>query len=68
MVLPIAPIVTLAACGSLLTAVKSGWDLSQMLKQKDIEKQIKKDARCAVRDLQKLCDSGVLSKDDFNLW
>lgn len=68
MVLPIAPIVTLAACGSLLTAVKSGWELTQLLKEKEVEKQFRRDAQYARDDLRELCGNGVLTKDDFKLW
>ncbi|KAI3392943.1 hypothetical protein diail_4960 [Diaporthe ilicicola] len=64
----VAPIATIAACGSILTAVKSGWELSRMIKKKDLEKRLDKEARTVVRDLQNTYLDGLMSERSFEKW
>lgn len=64
----LAPVATVAACGSILTAVKSGWELSRMIKKKDLEKRLDKEARTVVRDLQGAYLDGLMSERSFEKW
>jgi hypothetical protein len=64
----LAPVATVAACGSILTAVKSGWELSRMIKKKDLEKRLDKEARTVVRDLQNAYLDGLMSERSFEKW
>lgn len=64
----LAPVATVAACGSILTAVKSGWELSRMIKKKDLEKRLDKEAKTVVRDLQNAYLDGLMSERSFEKW
>ncbi|KAG8156895.1 hypothetical protein KVR01_013308 [Diaporthe batatas] len=64
----LAPVATVAACGSILTAVKSGWELSRMIKKKDLEKRLDKEAKVVVRDLQNAYLDGLMSERSFEKW
>ncbi|KAK2611738.1 hypothetical protein N8I77_005062 [Diaporthe amygdali] len=64
----LAPVATVAACGSILTAVKSGWELSRMIKKKDLEKRLDKEAKTVVRDLQNSYLDGLMSERSFEKW
>ncbi|KUI57810.1 hypothetical protein VP1G_05091 [Cytospora mali] len=62
------PVATLAACGSLITAVKSGWELSRMIKKKDMERRLDKDASGILRGLQNCYLDGLMSERSFEKW
>lgn len=64
----IPPVATLAACGSLITAVKSGWELTRMLKKKDMERRLDKDASGVLRSLQNCYLDGLMSERSFEKW
>ncbi|ROW00051.1 hypothetical protein VPNG_08323 [Cytospora leucostoma] len=64
----IPPVATLAACGGLITAVKSGWELSRMIKRKDMEKRLDKDASSILRGLQNCYLDGLMSERSFEKW
>lgn len=66
--MPLPPVATIAACGSILTAVKSGWELSRMIKKKDLEKRLDKEAKSVMKELQKTYRDGLMTDSSFDKW
>lgn len=66
--MPLPPIATIAACGSIMTAVKSGWELSRMIKKKDAENQLESYARSLLKDLRNVHLDGLMDRKSFDRW
>lgn len=66
--MPLPPVATIAACGSIITAVKSSWELSRMIKKKDQEKRLDSQARAIVQDLKQLYLDGLMDERTFEKW
>ncbi|KAF3762791.1 hypothetical protein M406DRAFT_333163 [Cryphonectria parasitica EP155] len=66
--MPLPPITTIAACGSIMTAVKSGWELSRMIKKKDAEKRLDQYARALLKDLRSVHLDGLMNRRTFDQW
>lgn len=64
----IPPVATLAACGGLITAVKSGWELTRMIKKKDMDMKVKKQADRVLRKLHNCYLDGFMSERSFEKW
>lgn len=66
--MPLPPVATIAACGSILTAFKSGWELSRMIKKKELETRLEKEARSLLKDLQQAYRDGLLTDRSYEKW
>lgn len=62
------PVATIAACGSIITAIKSSWELSRMVKKKDRETRLDTEAKKLLRDLQNLLVEKAISERSFDKW
>lgn len=64
--MPLPALTTMAAAASLVTCVRSSWEMTRMVRAK---KRLNQEERKAVRvleDLEDLLDDGVLDEDQFN--
>lgn len=59
---------TAAACGSLVTTMKSGWELSRMIRQKRDQKQAEEDAVRVYRSLRRALHSGRMTDKEYDHW
>lgn len=59
---------TAAACGSLVTTMKSGWELSRMIRQKRDERQAEEDAVRVYRSLRRALHSGRMTDKEYDHW
>lgn len=59
---------TVAACGSLVTTMKSSWELSRMLRQKRNQRQAEEDAVLVYRSLRRALYSGRMSDREYDHW
>lgn len=59
---------TAAACGSLVTTMKSGWELSRMIRQKRDQRRVKEDALRVYRSLRRALRSGRISGKEYDHW
>jgi hypothetical protein len=59
---------TAAACGSLITSVKSGWELSRMVRKKAEEQHFDDDAGSVYRKLRRAYENGYMKPDDYDRW
>ena len=59
---------TMAACGSLVTSVKSSWELSRMVRRKLEEEDIHEEAHIVHRKLRKAYFAGVMSGSEYDKW
>ncbi|KAJ9164758.1 hypothetical protein NKR19_g1030 [Coniochaeta hoffmannii] len=59
---------TAAACGSIVTTMKSGWELSRMIRQKRDRKRAEEDAVRVYRSLRRALHSGRVSNKEFDHW
>ncbi|CAN8099738.1 unnamed protein product [Discula destructiva] len=66
--MPVPAIATVAACGSLITAVKSSWELSRMLKRKEQEKRVESQGRVILKDLRDAYLDGYMNRKSFDKW
>lgn len=66
--MPLPPVTTIAACGSILTACKSAWELSRMIKKKDQEKRLDTQARAIIYDLRRSYLDGHMDQKTFDKW
>lgn len=63
-----AMLATAAACGSLVTTMKSGWELSRMIRQKLDAKQAEEDSVRVYRRLRRALHSGRMSEKEYDHW
>ena len=61
-------IATAAACGSLVTTIKSSWELSRMVRQKRDARQAEEVAERVYRVLRRELRSGRMSSKDYDHW
>lgn len=66
--MPLPPVTTIAACGSILTACKSAWELSRMIKKKDQEKRLDSQARSIIYELRQSYLDGLMDQKAFDKW
>ncbi|KAJ4421553.1 hypothetical protein N0V82_003691 [Gnomoniopsis sp. IMI 355080] len=66
--MPLPPIATIAACGSVITSIKSSWELSRMLKRKEAEKRIDSQGRALLKDLRDAYLDGYMTRRSFDKW
>lgn len=66
--MPLPPIATIAACGSVITAFKSSWELSRMLKKKEQEKRVESQGRVILKDLRDAHSNGYMNRKSFDKW
>lgn len=66
--MPLPPVTTIAACGSILTACKSAWELSRMIKKKDQEKRLDSQARSIIYELRQSYMDGLMDQKAFDKW
>lgn len=66
--MPLPPVATIAACGSILTACKSAWELSRMIKKKEQEKRLDSSARSVIYDLRRMYLDGLMDQKTFEKW
>lgn len=59
---------TAAACGSLVTTMKSSWELSRMIRQKRNQRQAEEDAVRVYRGLRRALHSGRMSDKEYDHW
>lgn len=59
---------TAAACGSLVTTMKSGWELSRMIRQKRDQRQAEEDAVRVYRSLRRALHSGRMGDREYDYW
>ena len=59
---------TAAACGSLVTTMKSGWELSRMIRQKRDQRQAEEDAVRIYRSLRRALHAGRMSDKEHDHW
>ncbi|KAL9107494.1 MAG: hypothetical protein Q9227_007596 [Pyrenula ochraceoflavens] len=63
--MPLPPVATFAACGSLITACKSAWELSRMVKNKKRDLRVEKEVHAMLDDLEDYVDSGILPRREY---
>ncbi|KAB5580295.1 hypothetical protein GE09DRAFT_432173 [Coniochaeta sp. 2T2.1] len=61
-------IATAAACGSLVTTMKSSWELSRMIRQKHDQRQAEEDAVRVYRGLRRALYAGRMSEKEYDHW
>ncbi|KAK3935827.1 ribosome assembly protein 4 [Diplogelasinospora grovesii] len=67
MPVPVA-LATLAATGSIVTSIKSGWELRRMIKRKTEEKEAEEEAPYVFRKLVRAYQAGLLSDAEYDIW
>lgn len=63
--MPLPPVATFAACGSIITACKSAWELSRMVRNKRKEVNEEKEVHLMLEDLREFVEDGVLTKKHY---
>lgn len=63
--MPLPPVATVAACGSIITACKSAWELSRMVRNKRKDVQDEKEVHNMLEDLREFVEDGVLTKKHY---
>ena len=66
MILP--AVATLAACASFITAAKSTWELSRMVRRKQIEHAANTAGACAVRRLRIAHRNDLINDREYDKW
>lgn len=66
--MPLPPISVLVACGSIVTSIKSSWELSRMLKRKKLEKSLVRDSDLLLETLTNAYLCGDMSKHEYDEW
>jgi hypothetical protein len=61
-------VTVVAAWASLLTAAKSLWELSRMVKRKLAERDVERKARSVFYNLREANRYGLLSNTDYSHW
>ncbi|KAL2021379.1 hypothetical protein VTK56DRAFT_7244 [Thermocarpiscus australiensis] len=64
---PVA-LATMAACGSLVTSFKSGWELRRMVKRKQEQKECDEEAPQVFRRLRRAYYDGLMSTLEYEQW
>lgn len=59
---------TFAACGSIVTSIKSGWELRRMLRRKIEAKECEGEAPYVFRRLRQAYLDGFMSVQEYELW
>lgn len=59
---------TVAACGSIVTSIKSSWELSRMVKKKKEAKECDDEAPYVFRRLRRAYYDGLMSTAEYELW
>lgn len=67
MPLPVA-LATVAACGSIVTSIKSGWELRRMIKRKQEAKECDEEAPYVFRRLRRAYYDGIMSVQEYEQW
>ncbi|KAF2456293.1 hypothetical protein BDY21DRAFT_47590 [Lineolata rhizophorae] len=60
------PIAAIAACGSLVTAVKSAWELRRMVKNKRQKRRDEDEALDILDELEDAYEDGLLTEVDYS--
>jgi ribosome assembly protein 4 len=67
MVIPVA-LATFAACGSIVTSIKSSWELRRMIKKKAESKECDEEAPYIFRRLRRAYYDGLMSSQEYEQW
>jgi ribosome assembly protein 4 len=59
---------TVAACGSLVTSLKSGWELRRMIKRKQEERECDEEAPYVFRRLRRAYYEGLMNSAEYEHW
>ncbi|KAH6619386.1 hypothetical protein B0J18DRAFT_243014 [Chaetomium sp. MPI-SDFR-AT-0129] len=59
---------TLAACGSLVTSVKSSWELRRMIKRKQESRECDEEAPYVFRRLRRAYYDNLMSVTEYEIW
>jgi ribosome assembly protein 4 len=59
---------TVAACGSIVTSIKSSWELRRMVKRKQEAIEADEEAPYVFRKLRQAHDNGLMSTRDYENW
>lgn len=62
------PLATIVACGSLVTSIKSTWELSRMIREKLEERQTDEYAARLYRSLRTAVRYGILTETEYKHW
>lgn len=63
-----ALLATFAACGSIVTSIKSGWELRRMVRRKVEAKECEEEAPYVFRRLRLAYSDGLMSVQEYELW
>ncbi|EAQ92996.1 predicted protein [Chaetomium globosum CBS 148.51] len=64
---PVA-LATVAACGSIVTSIKSSWELRRMVKRKQEAKECEEEAPYIFRRLRRAYIEGLMSTIEYEQW
>jgi ribosome assembly protein 4 len=64
---PVA-LATVAACGSIVTSIKSSWELRRMVKRKQEAKECEEEAPYIFRRLRRAYIEGLMSTLEYEQW
>jgi ribosome assembly protein 4 len=64
---PVA-LATVAACGSIVTSIKSGWELRRMIKKKQEASECDEEAPGIFRRLRRDYYAGLLTTAEYEQW
>ncbi|KAK3300670.1 uncharacterized protein B0H64DRAFT_20352 [Chaetomium fimeti] len=64
---PVA-LATVAACGSIVTSIKSSWELRRMVKRKQESKECEEEAPYIFRRLRRAYYEGLMSTIEYEQW
>jgi hypothetical protein len=59
---------TVAACGSIVTSIKSSWELKRMVKKKKEERELEEEAPYIFRKMRKAYYDGLMSTAEYEHW
>ncbi|KAK4167149.1 hypothetical protein QBC43DRAFT_8820 [Cladorrhinum sp. PSN259] len=59
---------TVAACGSIVTSIKSSWELRRMVKKKKEQHEADDEAPYVFRKLRKAYYDGLMTKSEYESW
>ncbi|KAL1843864.1 hypothetical protein VTJ49DRAFT_7215 [Mycothermus thermophilus] len=63
-----AALATVAACGSIVTSLKSSWELRRMIKRKQDAKECEEEAPYVFRRLRRAYYDGLMSAHEYEQW
>jgi hypothetical protein len=67
MAVPVA-LATFAACGSIVTSIKSSWELRRMVKRKQESKECDEEAPYIFRRLRRAYNDGLMGTTEYEQW